>query len=816
LGRIGAFAAALVAFGYPAFAALADGPPAGGASLPTQSESELDRRIQAARVRGFWVIREGEWLGQISRLFAASGAEARELARELFTTNGHAFIGGNPGKLVVGARLVLPKRFTAARDAPATGAAPAQTVPPPQALSTTPATPASPLAAAPPPLATAPLAAAPPAVQPAAPPAVQPAAPTTVQPAATATVQPAAVAVPATPGAYVDRLLDSKGDERELTLDDRPRDGTPGLRNWSAELRAENRDLSSAGTTKAEGIGLRYAQETERYGDLTLLGQVTHFTPPASDPRGERTKATGTLMHEQFAVGGYTMNSALGVVRPLLPVWLTTSYRVSFSPSMLSGAQTMLFDGRDEVRIAAGRMGQLSGFGIQQFERTSGEQVTASYAHRIDRLWSAGVVAIGQRGNANVPDHQAATFGVSREFAPGVTGVKLQGAASDNGEKAGWFDIQARTGRLVQRFGAYHVDPDFRFGENTSARDVRGAYWRGDYRAGADFYGFGGELTQDNLKRDPARGGNNTAGAYGNVALKLDRTTQVGGGASLRRETPRTVTGSARDVGFSNLFLSKAWDWGVTRLDGNVSASRPDAGGSEHTRVLSWNQEWPRLGAVDVNTLLSDSDEQLVDRNVRRRLANLTLRGPLYGSVRWDAAFTFVDVEDARGGERNYNASVSLDWNPLPAWTFQLLWFRNQVQPAADNPLSPFVRENAVQLNVRYEDYAGTPFPRVAGGRSGTGRIVGSLFFDENGDGVRQANERGAPNVLITLDDRQSALTDSDGRFQFPLVPAGRHRVRVQVDKVPLPWGLEDEAREASVDVRTDTRLDIGLTRIAP
>jgi hypothetical protein len=93
---------------------------------------------------------------------------------------------------------------------------------------------------------------------------------------------------------------------------------------------------------------------------------------------------------------------------------------------------------------------------------------------------------------------------------------------------------------------------------------------------------------------------------------------------------------------------------------------------------------------------------------------------------------------------------------------------------------------------------------------------VGSLFFDENGDGVRQANERGAPNVLITLDDRQSALTDSDGRFQFPLVPAGRHRVRVQVDKVPLPWGLEDEAREASVDVRTDTRLDIGLTRIAP
>lgn len=781
LSRIGAIAAALVAFGCSGLAVRAEGVPAGaGASPAAQSESAQERRVRIAHERGFWVIREGEQLWGISRHFAANIAEVRVLVRELQASNPHAFIGGDPAKLVVGARLVLPKRFTAAH---AIATPPAPAVPQPGGV---------------PPIATASRATAPPDTAP----------PATKAPAA---------AQPAPAAAYVDRVLVSAGDERELTFDDRPRDGTPGSRTWSVELRAENRDQSVAGTTQAEGIALRYSRETERYGDLTVLGQVTHFQPPAFDPRGETTKASGTLLQENFALGSFTMNNALGVVRPLLPVWLTTSYRVSFAPSLLVGAQAVMYDGRNDLRLSGGRIGQLSGFGIQQFERSSGEQVSASYAYRIDPQWSAGAAAIGVRGSANIPDHQTLTIGVNRDFAPGVSGVKLQAAASDNGEKAGWFDLQARTGRLVQRFGAYHADPDFRFGESASARDVRGAYWRGDYRAGGDFYGFGGEFSQENLRRDPTRGGNENVGAYGNVALRLDRTLQVGGGVSARHESPRTPTGTARDVGFANVFLSKAWtSWGVTRLDANVNATRPDAGQRESTHALSWNQEWPRFVSIDTNTLLSVTEERLVDRDVRRRLANVTLRGPVYGNLRWDAAFTFVDVTDARGGERNYNASVGLDWNPIPAWTFQLLWFRNQIQPAADNPLVPFVKENAVQVTLRYEDYAGTPYPRVAGGRSGSGRLIGSVFFDENGDGVRQANERGAPSVVVLLDERQSAVTDSDGRFQFPLVPAGRHRLRVQVDKVPLPWGLENEAREVGVEVRTDMRVDIGLTRIAP
>jgi hypothetical protein len=221
-----------------------------------------------------------------------------------------------------------------------------------------------------------------------------------------------------------------------------------------------------------------------------------------------------------------------------------------------------------------------------------------------------------------------------------------------------------------------------------------------------------------------------------------------------------------------------------------------------------------------VNTLLSYSDERLSERRVKRRTASLGTRGPAFEGLNWDASVTFVDSTDTLGNDRNFNTALSLDWSPLRSWVLQLGWYRNRIQAGPDNPqATPFSREDVVQLNLRYEDTAGAPYPRVAGagGRSGSGNIVGTVFFDENGDGQRQANERGAAGVTVVLDERQSATTDSDGRYRFALVPAGRHRIRVLLERVALPWGLEDESpREVTVDVRSDGRLDIGLTRVAP
>jgi hypothetical protein len=40
------------------------------------------------------------------------------------------------------------------------------------------------------------------------------------------------------------------------------------------------------------------------------------------------------------------------------------------------------------------------------------------------------------------------------------------------------------------------------------------------------------------------------------------------------------------------------------------------------------------------------------------------------------------------------------------------------------------------------------------------------------------------------LDGRYRIVTDAAGRFELPVVATGDHRLTVNLDSVPLPWGL--------------------------
>jgi hypothetical protein len=103
-----------------------------------------------------------------------------------------------------------------------------------------------------------------------------------------------------------------------------------------------------------------------------------------------------------------------------------------------------------------------------------------------------------------------------------------------------------------------------------------------------------------------------------------------------------------------------------------------------------------------------------------------------------------------------------------------------------------------------------------ATGEVGSGRIVGWVFFDDNNDGVRQASERPAAGVIVYLDGRYSVTTDNDGRFEFVPVPTGPHALRLSVERVPLPWGLADEApRKVDVPLRDAATVEIPLSRIS-
>ena len=65
----------------------------------------------------------------------------------------------------------------------------------------------------------------------------------------------------------------------------------------------------------------------------------------------------------------------------------------------------------------------------------------------------------------------------------------------------------------------------------------------------------------------------------------------------------------------------------------------------------------------------------------------------------------------------------------------------------------------------------------------GDAAIGNYVWLDENNDGVQDAGERGIPNVTIMLTEAGGAMyqtvTDADGKYLFPSLPAGTYTVKV-------------------------------------
>jgi hypothetical protein len=124
---------------------------------------------------------------------------------------------------------------------------------------------------------------------------------------------------------------------------------------------------------------------------------------------------------------------------------------------------------------------------------------------------------------------------------------------------------------------------------------------------------------------------------------------------------------------------------------------------------------------------------------------------------------------------------------------------------------------NSIWLNFSYARSSGRPYQTFGrnNGKAGKGRISGQVFFDENGDSLRQPSERAASGITVLLDGRYETRTNAQGRFSFDPVPTGRHEIRVLTEDAPLPWGLEDErARPVETGFRGDSAVDFALQRM--
>jgi len=503
------------------------------------------------------------------------------------------------------------------------------------------------------------------------------------------------------------------------------------------------------------------------------------------------------------------------------PSFVNSSYRIFLPTSLLGGGSTFISDGHQSFLAYGGRVGRLEGSAVQTFDATPGEVAGLGYERRIG-LWSLGGQGVAVQGVPEVHDHEAATLAVEYGSNGDLVHHKAQIVADSDSHLGAWFDGDVSTGRMRQRFGLYNLDPGLEWADSPLQDDQRGAYWRGDFRTLRYTLSGGLDALQTNLRDDPERSALRSGTAYGTASLRIDRNLNIGGG--LTYQVSRTRFGGAprSDVISGNAYASWTGGFGVSRFD--VTSYHGNATDTPDTRVdnYSWSQEWPTLGAMHTSSTLTYSREDNAGVRTDRSSVGFSGSGALYNGLTWDASVVYGRIQTDTGNEHDFNVSATATWPFAAHWvgTAQVSVTTFDVLPALPGlDTAPATQhDKRLLLGVRYEAASGTPYQALGmRGGAGSGRIAGMVFFDENGDGVRQATERGAANITVYLDGRFPVTTDAQGRFYYSVVTPGNHALRILSESLPLPWSIdEDHPRGADVPLRGEIAVDIPLIKIRP
>jgi len=792
---------------------------AGGCSMARAEAIASGSQAASALVSGYIEVKAGDTARSICRSLARDRPlSIRQCVSKLYLANPRAFLNSSPDRLRAGAVLTIPNGLlVSATPAIQNGSPPSAEAPAnaqPSGQNNAAVLPARVVGSA---------SDLPTAIE-------APTAPQVVQAKVGVVKSDREVASPpsqlsAGPAPYRDKLIGgvSTPDDAFEGKSTSASDQLPGQRSISIELSNDFREEPGAGRARQHAIALQYRRETENYGEWFLdLGAQPAVQ--SSFPRTFDAKRGGraTLFHNLFPVTeGWIANSIIGAIRNPLNPLTTNSFRQSLSSPTYSGFATNVGDGSKEIRFAAGSLGTFSGLGGNSFTTTGGRFISLGGNARLAADLSLGAQTITTIDVPNVIDHTSLVAAL-RYILPEKQGdASMRVLLDGKGRQGGWADVDIARDQLRHLFGVFRLDPGLLWADSTIANDQQGAYWRGESRRLRQFISGGVSITDTNLTRDESRGGQTTGDAFIGTTLRIDRNLSLGGNFSTVVTQPKRPT-AARSKTFSgSAFLSRSSWFGVTRLDVARYLIRPENSSQDSVATYSVSHDWANLGAYALATAATASHETSSGRLTRRESANLSLRSPMSGNTQWDLSAAIARTAGDRGVEKNINFAASGTWSITPdlSASLQLVWNTIDASPSLPGAVTtPFRREKRAQLTFRYEDTSGSPYASasmLSGRQFGTGRITGVVFFDENGDGIRQANEKGAPSIVVFLDGRLPASTDSNGRYTFAAVPTGAHTVLVQNDGVPLPWTFDRESGlSVTAPLRGEAVQDIPLVRI--
>jgi hypothetical protein len=623
---------------------------------------------------------------------------------------------------------------------------------------------------------------------------------------------------------YVDQLIDEslEGEDDGLSLEEREGGAEPlGRRLYAAEARHFQR-RSADSRFSENGLLLQHRRETLDYGELSLdvQGRNAHESNGALVYGGSGSGAQ--FQFRQFRhplTSNFLMDNSVGAVRLGPNSLIGSSYRVQLPSTLANGVQSVTYRDEREFRVYSGRVGRLVGSATHDFEETSGEVLGLGYKQAIARGWSVGTQVIDFKNGGLTPEHRSIALALRFEDKPAGRQFSVHGLGGNQGGKGVWVDGVESAGLWQHRYGAYRLPLSLYWADANIGSDAQGVYARSEYRTGINSVALGAEVAEANLDDDPTRSGAYTRSAYSTLYHRVSRDTSLNGSVSVTDRTAKAALAAAEDSTSTSVSAGLAQRFEIGQSNFRIFAGKTSSPTSPaRNHGATWDHAWNVRG-WQLSTALSYQKDDAAGIATERKGAAANFRAALTGTAALDGGIQYTRSQsDIAGDSDNVSGNLNVNWTLSRHWSsrLQLLW--NRAETASTVGSAPVIQDKSIFIALRGEDSSGRPYMQLgrATGEVGSGRIVGWVFFDDNNDGVRQASERPAAGVIVYLDGRYSVTTDNDGRFEFVPVPTGPHALRLSVERVPLPWGLADEApRKVDVPLRDAATVEIPLSRIS-
>lgn len=668
--------------------------------------------------------------------------------------------------------------------------------------------------------------------------------------AATAAAQGQTAATPAaashSPAPYLDRVMDGQPElDGGLQLKTSSYNESGWPRSWHADYSVFKQ---SGGNTATRAIDLGGYLDTPNHGALSF-----HAGLAQQGSGGYASQAAGgqhDWRMDQRALpldGGWFANHHAGNVNTIATRLARGTGRVSLPTTPIHGlsGQWYLQDSLD-LNAASGRAGLFSGMDGAGFETSASSITSAGAQFRLPTR--AAFAAAGRSDIAfqliqgkNIPD--SATSGLSQDtrawfaaaswegpspwgsgLAPGygaanerVGGLRLQGnlvqsSSTRSGGATGlWLDATWRSERWRQAAGLFRFEPKLRWGTTGLAGDLQGLYWQADTSTRRWQAGFAAELS------DSVSGGQ-----AGSIASGGSAFVNLNGRYLLDTHNALGAALSFRAISSPGQALQLSWnrsgDWGQTQWRADLAKTS----GSRSLR-LGVDHSWPALWTTLLSTSLA-----LERLGGGSNPGTGLVWGLLATLSPWPQWSMDASLRGTRsGGGESLNTNIGLNWQAARNWSLSLRYTESRGEEAPQAlvvsaltaatlqaPINPQANRS-LQLLLRYQDHAGMASAPLGGlPGTGAGSLAGTVFFDADANGSREASEAGVPGVTVVLDRRYAAQTDAQGRYEFPAVAAGEHLIEVSPDNIPLPWGpVLREPAKTTVLVRQAHSFDFAVQR---